>query len=507
QRARAWADPSRGLAGGSRGPLMYRSFRIEARPSDAAAFPSRPSRGDPRAHPRGRDRPHRGARLRGHQHRGPVPAGRRRAHRDLLALRLEGRARGAGRRAGRLRLDRGDPEGGVPRGRAVRAARALPREPARPGRRAGAAAAPAARGGARARRRRRGGARRPAHAHRPRARGDRAGRRGLDRRAAGRRRADRAHGARLSQPRGLRPARRARAGRPRLRGPAHRDPARDRRASERVDRGPTRAHRRRGPMSVSLPSPAELPDELRAEALRAPAPEDRAAAYRALLAHLSRQSVAKHYDAYEDVPWDDPAYAIDPADPRFELPATDPLGATAWYRALPQPLRARFGLELLASFARVGLQFENVLQRGLLEFAFRLPNGAPEYRYVMHEVIEEGQHSLMFQEFVNRTAAATGFDVPGLDPWMQFGARQVVRLARTFPELFFLFVLGGEDPIDHIQRESLRTGQYGHPLVRRISQIHVTEEARHLSFARAYLRCHVPALQRRSLFLLRVRAP
>jgi len=260
-------------------------------------------------------------------------------------------------------------------------------------------------------------------------------------------------------------------------------------------------------MSVSLPSPAELPDELRAEALRAPAPEDRAAAYRALLAHLSRQSVAKHYDAYEDVPWDDPAYAIDPADPRFELPATDPLGATAWYRALPQPLRARFGLELLASFARVGLQFENVLQRGLLEFAFRLPNGAPEYRYVMHEVIEEGQHSLMFQEFVNRTAAATGFDVPGLDPWMQFGARQVVRLARTFPELFFLFVLGGEDPIDHIQRESLRTGQYGHPLVRRISQIHVTEEARHLSFARAYLRCHVPALQRRSLFLLRVRAP
>jgi hypothetical protein len=109
----------------------------------------------------------------------------------------------------------------------------------------------------------------------------------------------------------------------------------------------------------------------------------------------------------------------------------------------------------------------------------------------------------MFQEFVNRT----GFDVPGLSPLMQFGSRQVVRFARTFPELFFLFVLGGEDPIDHIQRESLRRGQYQHPLVRRISQVHITEEARHLSFARAYLRRHVPALSRFSMGMLRIRTP
>jgi len=254
-------------------------------------------------------------------------------------------------------------------------------------------------------------------------------------------------------------------------------------------------------MSLSLPSPSALPEEERA--LLPPGARERDAAYRKLVEHLSRQSVAKHYDAYLDVPWDDPEYAIDAADPRFELLPGDPLGATAWYRALPQPTRARFGLEMLASFARIGLQFENALQRGLLEYAFRLPNGAPEYRYVMHEVIEEGQHSLMFQEFVNRT----GLDVPGLPPLMQVGARQVVRLARVFPELFFLFVLGGEDPIDHIQRESLRTGQYDHPLIRRISQVHITEEARHLSFARAYLRRHVPELSRFSKLLLQVRTP
>ena len=227
------------------------------------------------------------------------------------------------------------------------------------------------------------------------------------------------------------------------------------------------------------------------------------AGYRALIERLSRQSVAKHYDAYLDVPWDDPAYAIDATDPRWELPASDPLGATAWYRSLPQPARARFGLELIASFAKIGQQFENVLQRGLLEYAFRLPNDAPEYRYVMHEVIEEGQHSLMFQEFVNRS----GFPIPGLPGWMQFASRQVVRFARTFPELFFLFVLGGEDPIDHVQREHLRTNQWSHPLLRKISQVHITEEARHLSFARAYLRQHVPRLGALKRLALRVRTP
>lgn len=249
----------------------------------------------------------------------------------------------------------------------------------------------------------------------------------------------------------------------------------------------------------ATPLPHELPQEERADA---PALRD-ADAYRSLIERLSRQSVAKHYDAYEDVPWDDPAYALDTADPRWELAEVDPLGATAWYRALPQPVRARFGMELIASFAKIGSQFENVLQRGLLEFALRLPNGAPEYRYCLHEVIEEGQHSLMFQEFVNRT----GLPIPGMPRWMEFGSRGVVRLGRVFPELFFLFVLGGEDPIDYVQREHLRTGQFAHPLLRRISQVHITEEARHLSFARAYLRRHVPRLGAGRRTALRIRTP
>src|SRR5262249_47979467 len=53
-----------------------------------------------------------------------------------------------------------------------------------------------------------------------------------------------------------------------------------------------------------------------------------------------------------------------------------------------------------------GWQFESVLKRGLLEFALRLPDDAPEFRYCYHEVIEEAQHSLFFREFVRHVRSA-----------------------------------------------------------------------------------------------------
>jgi hypothetical protein len=212
--------------------------------------------------------------------------------------------------------------------------------------------------------------------------------------------------------------------------------------------------------------------------------------YVELVQRLSVQSVRKHYGAYEDVDWEAPEMQIDPYDARFELPSDDVLGRTEWYKAQPQSVRAQLGLCGFVSAMKMGVVFESVLKRGLLEFAFSLPNRSPEFRYAYHEVIEEAQHSLMFQEFINRS----GEDPGGL-PWnLAFGTRQVVRLGRVFPELFFFFVLGGEEPIDFAQKRALRAGQVPHPLLKRIMQIHVTEEARHLCFARNYLEQRVPKL-------------
>ena len=226
------------------------------------------------------------------------------------------------------------------------------------------------------------------------------------------------------------------------------------------------------------------------EAIAEPEHKRKQESYDQLVTRLSVQSVRKHYGAFEDIDWDAPDMQLTRGDARFELPADDSLGGTAWYRAQPQALRAEIGLSMVASMMKLGLVFENVLQRGLLEFAIKLPNRSPEFRYAYHEVIEEAQHSLMFQEFVNRS----GEDPGGLPRGVELGTRAVVRFGRAFPALFFFFVLGGEEPIDHVQRTQLRSGRELHPLTKRIMQIHVTEEARHLCFARNYLQRTVPQL-------------
>ena len=240
-------------------------------------------------------------------------------------------------------------------------------------------------------------------------------------------------------------------------------------------------------------------EEIAAEEIERPAE----GGWEALLGRLSNLSVTKHFDAYADVDWEAPDMQIRRDDPLWKLREDDPLGATDWYRSLPPESRSALGLDLIASKMKLGLQLESVLKQGLLRFAAELPNGSPEFRYCYHEVIEEAQHSLMFQEFVNRT----GFDARGLTGLDRLGSRFVIGLGRRFPELFFVFVLGGEDPIDHVQRRELRRGAPIHPLSERIMRIHVTEEARHLSFARHYLKRRVPELSRIRRTELAIGAP
>ena len=180
--------------------------------------------------------------------------------------------------------------------------------------------------------------------------------------------------------------------------------------------------------------------------------------------------------------WDDDALALDPGDPRLELHADDPLAATDWYRALPAEARARVGLVRVAASFRTGWHFENLLQQGLLHRALYLPDGEPEFRYIHHELIEESQHTLMFEEFVRRS----GVSVRGMPWWLRRFTETLIRvLSRHSPVVFFAMMLGGEEPLDLLQRRTLAGDT--HPLVRRVMEIHIAEEARHISYARAAL--------------------
>lgn len=213
-------------------------------------------------------------------------------------------------------------------------------------------------------------------------------------------------------------------------------------------------------------------------------------AFPALVARLNTLSVRKRYEAYRDLDWDAPENMIDRHDPRLCLGPEHPLGASRWYVEQPESVRSELGLECICLASKIGASFEAVLSRGLLEFASTLPNRSPAYRYALHEVIEETNHSLMFQELINRS----GCDPQGPSALERWFDRRVARWGATFPELFFCFVLAGEIFIDHENRERLKRRHELHPLIARILQIHVTEEARHVCFARRYLEDRLPEL-------------
>ncbi|MDX1511294.1 MAG: diiron oxygenase [Nitriliruptorales bacterium] len=216
-------------------------------------------------------------------------------------------------------------------------------------------------------------------------------------------------------------------------------------------------------------------------------PEDVNESFLAIISRLNELSLDDQADAYVDIDWDATDLQIDPTDPRFQVTSLKGLLDNDWYRRLSEDDKSRLGLKYIVDAMRMGMHFENGLQRGLLLHAAWAPNGDPTFRYLHHEIMEESQHSLMFQEFVNRT----GQNPLGMPIWIRLVLDNlVVPIAIVFPELFFVFVLGGEEPIDHAQRQQLREPN-NHPLVEKIVQIHTHEEARHISFAKHYIDNHV----------------
>jgi hypothetical protein len=225
--------------------------------------------------------------------------------------------------------------------------------------------------------------------------------------------------------------------------------------------------------------------------------------YEDRLRTLSEASVHQHFDAFLDIDWDHPDFVIDPTDERWILPEADVLGRHPWYQTLPKEEQIRVGLYRQANVTKVGLQFEQILIAGLMNYAFRLPNGSPEFRYSTHEATEECHHTQMFQEFVNRS----GQDVPGGSRFFRAIGPVLPIAARVVPFGFFYGVLAGEEPIDHVQKSILRAGDEMHPLLQRIMQIHVAEEARHIGFAHQYLQHKAPRLKRHERAVLSVAVP
>ncbi|CAN5185129.1 MAG: AurF N-oxygenase family protein [Nocardioides sp.] len=226
--------------------------------------------------------------------------------------------------------------------------------------------------------------------------------------------------------------------------------------------------------------------------------------YHEMLQTLSEASVHQHFDAFLDIDWDNPDFAVDRSDKRWILGREDALGRHPWYQSLPTERQIEVGIYRWALICKVGLQFEQMLISGIMNHAMTLDNSNPEFRYSTHEATEECHHTQMFQEFVNRT----GCEVSGAPIWFRRLMPVASALAAWWPPLFWFGVLAGEEPIDYLQKELLRSDSHElHPLLQRIIQIHVAEEARHIGFAHQYLAEHVPQMSLRGKTALGVMVP
>jgi hypothetical protein len=223
--------------------------------------------------------------------------------------------------------------------------------------------------------------------------------------------------------------------------------------------------------------------------------------YRSTVGRLSDLSVRRRWEPFEEISWDADENVLDPTDPRWELPRWDPLGASEWYLDHGPEDRSGMGLARVAGLLQTGIDFEAVLQQGLLSYVGTLDADDPGRRYAYHEVIEEAKHSMMFAELIRRTPFR-----PTVDPSAEPRYRLVAGLGAERPFLFFLSALAGETAFDLIQLRSLREWD-PHPLLATINRIHRAEEARHLSFAEVTLEAMAARLDERGRRELRLQAP
>jgi hypothetical protein len=209
---------------------------------------------------------------------------------------------------------------------------------------------------------------------------------------------------------------------------------------------------------------------------------------------LSLASVDQHFEAFKDIDWDSPELRVEPGDERLILTDADEIGASDWYKSLPRERQIEVGAYRYAQIAKVGRQFEQLLISGVMNHLVGADDLNPEFRYAMHEVTEETHHIQMFQESVNRFVERLDIgEVAGAPKWFVRTMPLVASAGRWFPQAFFVGILAGEEPIDHLQKSVMRAGG-SHPLIDRVMQIHIAEEARHIGFAHQYLEHHWPTM-------------
>jgi hypothetical protein len=208
---------------------------------------------------------------------------------------------------------------------------------------------------------------------------------------------------------------------------------------------------------------------------------------------LLRSTATRNYDPELDIDWSAPA---EPGK-HFMLEHRCSLyGTPLWDRLSPQQ-RLELGKHETASVASSGIWLESMLMRILAKLAYQGDPVSRHVQYALAELAEECRHSTMFARMIEWM----GTPRYGPPPRFQALGNVLPALARG-PAMWGAILIGEEIP-DRFQREQVNDESI-QPLMRMVNRIHIIEESRHISYARAELVRSVASLSRAELLYHRV---
>ncbi|MGW0172927.1 AurF N-oxygenase family protein [Rhodococcus sp. NPDC003322] len=197
-------------------------------------------------------------------------------------------------------------------------------------------------------------------------------------------------------------------------------------------------------------------------------------------ARLLAGSIKRSYNPVVDLDWDAPL-----AEDRYFLPPTVlSLYGTPMWESMSEDQRIELSRQEAANILSVGAWFENILLQALLRDLLHRDPTSLHTRYTLTEMGDECRHMTMF----GRAIAAMGAKPFQLRPHQAVVANLLPKTFRG--TMLWVAALIGEEIFDATQRRVMDDPQL-QPMVSRLMRIHVTEEARHITFAREGVRRRV----------------
>jgi hypothetical protein len=200
---------------------------------------------------------------------------------------------------------------------------------------------------------------------------------------------------------------------------------------------------------------------------------------------LLKGSVKKSYAPVVDIDWDAP---LDP-EKFFLPPKCVSLYDTPVWDEMTREQQIELSRQELVNTLSAGIWFENILNQALLRKIMHQDPTARSTHYELTELGDETRHMVMFGKAIEHVGAK-----PVQPRWWQ---RVIINaLPLGFKgSVLWVAALIGEEIFDSLQRQMMDDDEL-QPMVQRLMRIHVTEEARHIQFARDGLRKRTPNMGR-----------